>query len=81
MAIESDLVERTMHLSLEDRAELARRLILSLEPTDMEADIEAAWAVEIERRLSAYERGEAAAVDWQAAVDRANAALHKTDPI
>jgi putative addiction module component (TIGR02574 family) len=77
MAIEADLVERTMHLSEADRAELARRLILSLEPGEIEADVERAWEIEIERRISAYEKGEANAVDWPDAVKRAKAALGK----
>ena len=76
MAIESDLIERTMHLSSEDRAELARRLILSLEPGGMEADVDRAWEVEIERRISSFEGGHTAAVDWQDAVDRARARLN-----
>jgi len=76
MAIESDLIERTMHLSSEDRAELARRLILSLELAGMQADVDRAWEVEIERRISSFEGGQMAAVDWQDAVERAKAKLN-----
>jgi putative addiction module component (TIGR02574 family) len=76
MAIESDLVERTMHLSSADRAELARRLILSLEPGGVEADVERAWEIEIERRIRSFEGGQTAAADWQDTVERAKAKLN-----
>ena len=78
MAIESDLVERTMHLSSEDRAELARRLILSLEAGGMAADVERAWEIEIERRISSFEGGQTSAADWQDAVERARQKLNDT---
>jgi putative addiction module component (TIGR02574 family) len=77
MAIASELVERTMHLSAKDRAELARRLILSLESGTMQEDVERAWEAEIERRISAYERGEVGAVEWRVAVKRAKSAIRK----
>ena len=44
-----------MKLSIEERAELADRLWASLEP---QADVDAAWAVEIERRVRQLELGE-----------------------
>jgi len=80
MAIESDLIERSMHLSMKDRAELARRLILSLERGGLQSDVERAWEAEIERRISAYERGQAAAVEWPEAIERAKAAMRKKRP-
>jgi len=45
-------------LSAEERAQLVDALLESLRGEKI-AEIEAAWAVEIERRVSAYERGEA----------------------
>ena len=45
-------------LSAEKRAQLADALLESLRGEQI-AEIEAVWAVEIERRVSAYERGEA----------------------
>ena len=44
-----------MKLSIEERAELADRLWASLEP---QADVDAAWAVEIELRVRQLEMGE-----------------------
>lgn len=45
-------------LSAEERAQLVDTLLESLRDGKI-AEVEAAWAVEIERRVSAYERGEA----------------------
>ena len=71
MPIESDLLERTMHLSDRDRAELARQLLLSLEGAQSESEVDEAWEAEIERRLAAHDRGETAAIDWEESVERA----------
>lgn len=75
MAIETDLLERTMHLSDRDRAELARQLLLSLEGIQSESDLDEAWEAEIERRLAAHDRGETAAIDWEESVERARRAI------
>ena len=45
-------------LSAEERAQLVDALLESLRDEKI-AEVEVAWAVEIERRVSAYERGEA----------------------
>jgi putative addiction module component (TIGR02574 family) len=50
-----DIQAEAMKLSIEERAELAHRLWASLEP---QADVDAAWAVEIERRVRQLETGE-----------------------
>ena len=70
MPIQADLVERTMHLPLRDRAELARQLILSLEtdPPENDVDVEQEWAAEIQRRIDAYDRGETISVDADEAI-------------
>jgi len=75
MAIETDLIDRAMRLSSGDRAELARQLLLSLEPTPLDVDADQAWEVEIEKRLAALDRGEVTPVEWRDAVDRARASL------
>lgn len=51
-----ELQRQAQELAVEERAELAESLLDSLR-TPM-ADIEAAWAREIERRVAAYDRGE-----------------------
>ena len=50
-----DIQAEAMKLSIEERAELADRLWASLEP---QADVDAAWAVEIERRVRQLETSE-----------------------
>jgi putative addiction module component (TIGR02574 family) len=70
MSLESDLLTRALELPDADRAELASRLLLSLEPDDFDADTEAEWASEIERRRLALDRGETMATPWREAMDR-----------
>ena len=48
--------EQARTLSPDDRAKLAQSILESLRPPV--AEIEAAWATEIERRVAAYDRGE-----------------------
>lgn len=54
----AELEREARLLSAEERAQLADALLESLRGEKI-AEVEAAWAVEIERRVSAYERGEA----------------------
>ena len=56
------LAERGLALSQDDRARLAEVLLASLDP-EPQSEVEAAWEVEIERRLAAYDRGEVQAID------------------
>ena len=58
----ADLAERGLALSEVDRARLAELLLASLEP-EPQSEVEAAWEVEIERRLAAYDRGDVQAID------------------
>ena len=51
----NDIEAEAMKLSIEERADLADRLWASLEP---QAAVDAAWAVEIERRVRQLETGE-----------------------
>jgi len=58
------LLMKALRLPEHDRAELARRLLESLdeERTD---DIDDAWLTEIERRCAAVDAGEAVTSDWE----------------
>ena len=60
MSVEFEaLKEQEAKLSTEERAELARFLIESLDPvTDNVEDVERAWRLEIERRVGEIDRGE-----------------------
>ncbi len=53
----AELKEKASQLSEAERAELALALIESLDgPAD--SDVEAAWRIEVERRIGQIERGE-----------------------
>ena len=54
----AELEREVRLLSAAERAQLVDTLLESLRDQKI-AEVEAAWAVEIERRVSAYERGEA----------------------
>jgi putative addiction module component (TIGR02574 family) len=60
------LAEQVMQLSFAERADLAERILRSLEPPGEELTSEewgAAWKPELERRIQAYERGESEALE------------------
>ena len=63
-----ELAQRGKALTTDERSRLVDILLESLhEP--LIAEVEAAWEVEIERRLAAYDRGEVKAIDAEE-VDR-----------
>jgi putative addiction module component (TIGR02574 family) len=75
----SELLDLVMQLSPDERASLARELLLSLEPTPLEdVEVEAAWAAEIERRLARVDQGNYSACDWHEAVARIRQSLTPT---
>jgi len=57
------LLDQVLSLPEQKRAEIAARLLESLEP-DMPADVEAAWAEEIESRCAAVDSGALSTSDW-----------------
>jgi len=62
-AVEAVLAD-ALRLDLDARGELATELLASLDgPTD--PDAEAAWAVEIERRVAAIEAGTVGLEPWE----------------
>ena len=61
-----------LKLIAEERAHLADRLLASLSE---DADLEEAWAIEVERRVADIESGRAHLVPAAAALARARAAL------
>ena len=58
-----ELFQQAMQLSEAERAELAARLIASLDP-EVDRDVEAAWDAEIKTRLEQFDSGEVTAVPW-----------------
>lgn len=69
-----ELYEQASHLSEEDRAELAGKLLESIEDPPDEG-VEEAWAAEIERRMVEYRAGGVKTIPWsevRAHLHRAN---------
>lgn len=58
------LLSEVLDLPEHERAEIAAKLLESLDPDDTE-DVDGAWAVEIERRCAALDSGEAVTSDWE----------------
>lgn len=61
-----------LKLSAEERARLADRLLASLSE---DAEVEEAWAAEVERRIAEIESGQVQLVPASEAIARARAAL------
>ncbi|MFW6125279.1 MAG: addiction module protein [Pirellulales bacterium] len=57
------IVEAALQLTEPERAEVVRELLDSLSP-DAERLMDDAWAAELDRRLAAFEQGDADAVPW-----------------
>lgn len=57
-------LEMAMRLSPRERAEIAEELWSSVAP-EMSPEIEAAWQVEIRRRMVEFESGAMPTYDWQ----------------
>lgn len=69
-----ELYEQASHLSEEDRAELAGKLLESIEdPAD--EGVEEAWAAEIERRMVEYRAGRVKTIPWS----QVRAHLHRAN--
>jgi putative addiction module component (TIGR02574 family) len=70
MNASEEITELVLALPETERASLARRLLLSLEPDNFDEDSEAAWAAEIERRMAIVEQGGFRATDWRESIAR-----------
>lgn len=63
-----DLLTEALELPLEERAKMAAELLESLQ--EAEAEVEEAWATEIQKRVAAARAGELASTDWKTVLDR-----------
>lgn len=70
----SELLQKALSLSEEERAELAGSLIESLDPTVDEA-AEAAWNQEITHRIEDLDSGKAKTISWGAVQARVSSKL------
>jgi putative addiction module component (TIGR02574 family) len=69
------ILEEAAELPEEDRAELAGRLLESLDG-EPDEDVEVAWSEEIERRIRQLDAGEAKTIPWQEVRAKLHARLH-----
>jgi putative addiction module component (TIGR02574 family) len=71
------VLKDALRLAEEERAEIAARLIASLdaESTESRAEVEEAWALEIERRCEALDAGTTTTQSWDAVRRRIEADL------
>ena len=77
MSSASAVCSAALHLARQERADLARQLIASLDEDVDTSDegVEAGWLVEVEQRLVAAEQGSGSFVSWEAAEERIAARL------
>ena len=74
-----DLLREALTLPLKERADVAAELLASLDDVAAErpADVEAAWAAEIERRARRALADESAGTPWDDVRRRAEAGLRR----
>ena len=72
-----ELLREALTLPIAERADVAAERLASLDPaeTDNPAEVEAAWASEIERRARRVIAGESAGIPWSDVRQRAEAEL------
>ena len=68
MTTPSQILDAAMALDTAQRAEVAHKLLLSLEPTDFDEDADQAWAAELRHRLQAIREGRVQLRDWDEAL-------------
>ena len=59
-----ELLQAVLKLPIAGRAEVARQVLLSLEPEGFDDDAEQEWVAEIQRRREAIRRGEVQLLEW-----------------
>ena len=74
-----DVLREALALPVHERADVAAELLASLDETGTEdpAEVEAAWAAEIERRARRVMSGESQGILWADVRARAEAELRK----
>jgi hypothetical protein len=66
-ALARKLLDEVLRLPLEERASVAAELLVSLdEPLESPAEVETAWAAEIEQRAQGVLTGQATGQSWSA---------------
>lgn len=76
MQLRDEILQQALNLRQDDRAYLADILEQSLTVDSVATpEVAEAWSQEIERRIAAYDRGEATAVDFETALEHVREAL------
>lgn len=78
MTLPSQVLDAAMALGPDQRADIAHKLLLSLEPADFDDDADQAWAAEIRRRLKAIREGRVVLRDWDEALADIRQAIDST---
>ena len=76
----SEVRDRALELSREERELLGIELLSSLESPETQADVDAAWAEEILARSEAYRSGKVQALDSAGTVERLRQRLAAGQP-
>jgi putative addiction module component (TIGR02574 family) len=74
-----ELLREALTLPIDERADVAAELLASLDNARAEngAEVEAAWAAEIEKRARRVMAGESEGIPWEDVRSRAEAELRK----
>ena len=73
-AMRDDIFKKAMQLDESERAALAGMLIDSID-RDVEEGVEAAWMIEIERRIAELDAGSVETIPWDIVRDRLRRSL------
>lgn len=63
------IVEQALKMPARERAEIAQRLLESLD-RQIDSDAESAWQSEVERRISELDSGRVACIPWEEVRER-----------
>ena len=63
------IVEQALKMPARERAEIAQRLLESLD-RQMDINVESAWQSEVERRISELDSGQVACIPWEEVRER-----------
>jgi len=63
------IVEQALKMPARERAEIAQRLLESLD-RQMDMNVESAWQSEVERRISELDSGQVACIPWEEVRER-----------
>ena len=78
MITEAEVLKQALELPVSQRCAIAQKLLESLEPADATPkEIEDTWAVEIEKRAVAYDRGETQSIDGREAINRIRQSIQR----